>query len=98
MPTPAIQVEVPSWVPNWADAIDTHFFVLWNEVTGSCAAGDTRIEVYFTNNQYMLDVRGVIVDSLNIVGSTPLIIKSTSLFELNDVVTNGLEDLRAYIE
>jgi len=46
----------------------------------------------------MLDVRGVIVDSLNIVGSTPLIIKSTSLFELNDVVTNGLEDVRAYIE
>jgi Heterokaryon incompatibility protein (HET) len=90
-------INIPSWVPDWTSVIDTHLFVRWNELTGF-SAGGKDMHVYFTNDKNTLNVKGTIVGTLDVVGSSPKVVKSTSRVEMNDALVNELEGVKEWVQ
>lgn len=91
-----LQPPLPSWVPDWRLALDPNLLVRVNNTSIFSAGLGKEGGVWFTNDKSLIHVEGAIVDSLQTIGAKPFIVKTTSLFEIDQTAIEYFVNMRSW--
>lgn len=90
LPDGLSSLQLPSWAPDWTHFNNPNILARFKNTSGFAAAGSNEMDVWFTHNKTVLHAKGIIVDSIQSLSSSPAPIKSTALFDISEKTIDGL--------
>ena len=94
---PGLMPSLPSWVPDWTCILNRHLLIRANTTSKFSAGTSKDMVVWFSNDTSLVHVEGAIIDSIEVVGSEPCSMKTTSLFEIDKLTLDRFNRLYLWL-
>ena len=94
---PELMPSLPSWVPDWTRILNRQLLIRANATSMFSAGMSKDMVVWFSNDKSLVHVEGAVIDSIEVVGSEPCSVKTTSLFEIDKLTLDRFKSLYLWL-